>query len=88
MKTTHEPTHVTLRLRDPLCLIRSFADSMAEGLLGPEDIGALHHAIAYAEDEIGRFCPFLTICSMRAGMAEKRAQRGRWVASDRHGRAA
>ena len=52
LKTPQEQAHAAHRLRDPLRLIRSFADSMAEGLLGPEDIGVLYHAIAYAEDEI------------------------------------
>ena len=46
LKTTHAPTS------DPLWRIRSFADSMAEDLLGPEDIGVLYQAIAYAQAEI------------------------------------
>ena len=52
LKTAHAPTS------DPLWRIRSFADSMDEGLLGPEDIGVLHQAIAYAEAEIR---PLLTL---------------------------
>lgn len=53
LKTTQVPTF------DPLKYVRSFADSMAEGLLGPEDIGVLYHAISYAEAQIR---PVVTLC--------------------------
>lgn len=88
MKTTHEPTHVTLRLRDPLCLIRSFADSMAEGLLGPEDIGALYHAIAYAEDEIRPLLSLPDHLLDESWQGRKTGTERAGVASDCHRRAA
>lgn len=47
MLITHES-----RGSDPLILIRSFADSLKEGLLDSSDVGALYAAIAAADAQI------------------------------------
>ena len=46
LKTPQAPTS------DALVAVRAFADSLAEGLLGPEDVGVLYLAISFAEAHI------------------------------------
>lgn len=74
---------------DPLKYVRSFADSMAEGLLGPEDIGVLYHAISYAEAQIR---PVATLCNrfLEEGLKDPNTgtERAGGVASDCNRRAA